>query len=73
MYDLVCNINVPVFDSQYIAPEKTIKLSEAHRLCIVCAMKKNQNASDYNAIYSNKHCLNGQACLMLQTHYFHLL
>ena len=46
MYDLVCNINVSVFDSQYIAPEKTTRLSEAHRLCIVCAMKKTQNTND---------------------------
>ena len=46
MCDLVCNINVPVFDSQYIAPEKTTKLSEAHRLCSVLVMKKTQNASD---------------------------
>ena len=72
-YDLVCNINVPVFHNQFVAFKRTTKLSEVQRLCIVRTMTQNRNASDHDFIYSNKHCLNGQACLVLQTRYFRVL
>ena len=68
-YEIVCNINIPVFGTPNPSLHHSTKLSGAHKLCIVRAMMLN---STCDFVYTNKHYLNTQPCLVLQTRYFRL-
>ena len=72
-YELVCNIDVPIFGRCFPVPRTSKKpLSEVQKLSIVRVMQSKKAEGDHDFVYQNKQSLNGQPALVLQTCYFRL-